>query len=184
MFQVFGRYLSGTALLVLLSFVAGCGYTVRPAGIPAAASAPAISLGGTGILIVNGEKDPSEKAIPSERRSSSGLKANRQEWGRKLTESLAGELARRGAQVRANAKLVLIVGLPDIVFTQDREGARFTVKVLLSSSTGWSKTYEGTARTDRLSEAADADRVAAKALADAIRAMLGDAELQAQLLRK
>jgi hypothetical protein len=134
--------------------------------------------------MVNAEKNSAEEAILTDEQSSSGLKANRHLWAKQLVEAVAGELARRGAQVRSSAKLVLGLSLSDITFKEAREASQFTVKALVSSSTGWSKTYEGTAKAEGLSSPSETDRLAAQALADAARGMLNDAEFQAQLLKR
>lgn len=177
---------SGTAffLLVCLVLISGCSYTVKPRNLPSVGGNQAISLAGVTVLLVNAEKNPTETAIPTDKKSSSGLKASRQAWARQLVEAVAGELARRGAQVRASAKIVLGISLPDITFKQDREASKFVVTAQVSSATGWSKTYEGTAKAEGLSSPSETDRLAAMALADAARAILADAEFQAQLLKR
>jgi hypothetical protein len=86
--------------------------------------------------------------------------------------------------VKANAKLVLSVSLPEMTYNEDRTSSRFAVKALVTFSTGWSKTYEGLAKADRLQAPKEAERLAGQALGAAIKAMLGDAEFQAQLLKR
>jgi hypothetical protein len=171
-------------LLVCIAWLPGCSYTVKPGNLPSAGANQEISFSGVTVLLVNAEKSAAETAVTADGRSSSGLKANRQTWSKKLVEAAAGELARRGAQVRANAKLVLSISLPDIIFKEDREASQFTVKAQVNSSTGWSKVYEGSAKAEGLSSPSETDRLAARALADAAKAMLNDAEFQAQLLKR
>jgi hypothetical protein len=125
---------------VISVLIAGCSYAVGREPVSAGGDRTA-SLSGASVLLVNAEQNAGKTAISRDTQAGSGLLANRYVWSKKLVESLAISLARRGVQVRANAKQVLSISLPDIVFHEDRESAQFTVKMLVSSSTGWTKTY-------------------------------------------
>ena len=174
----------GTVACILgVALIAGCGYTVKPGNLSIGGDRAA-SLSGASVLLVNVEQNAGKTAISRDTQAGSGLLANRYVWSKKLVESLAISLARRGAQVRANAKQVLSISLPDVVFHEDRESAQFTVKMLVSSSTGWTKTYEGVAKTDVLRAPKETDQLALQALNDTARAMLGDSEFQEQLLKR
>jgi hypothetical protein len=89
--------------------------------------------------------------------------------------------------VRVNAPLTIGIALPEITFSQDRGILQFKVKVAVSSSTGWSKTYAAAAESDpgpfELLDAT-ANRVSGQVLVEALRTILGDAEFLAQLRKK
>lgn len=175
------------ALICSVALLAGCSYTAMPKNVPAIMGYEMVSLTEVSVIVTNAEKDSAEHKILTEGKEDSGFRANRQAWSKKLVEALARELARRGAQVRSNALLTLGLALPEITFIETKMDYQFKVKVVVSSSTGWSKTYEGIAGTSRyraVSMTTEADRLAGEALAEAVKAMLGDAEFLAQLSRR
>jgi hypothetical protein len=185
------KYLSiqqrAVVLAVCSLLLTGCGVKVVPNDVPTIKNVETASLNGVSLIVVNGEKDSSDSKILNEKGQNLGFAANKQAWSKKLVESLASELARRGAQVRANAPLTLTVALPDIVFNQTRDVYQFKVKAAVTSSTGWSKNYDGTAESGLgFFESVDtmAKRLAGQALGDAVRSMLGDPEFIAQLSSK
>ncbi len=117
----------------------------------------------------------------------SGLRGDRQAWSGKLVETLARELARRGARVSSTASITLSVALPEITFVQTRELYQIKVKVAVSSSIVWSTDYEGIAGVSVNSVwtiAGATDQLAGRALAEAVKAMLEDSEFLKQLERR
>jgi hypothetical protein len=178
---------SAAALAVCSVLLAGCGVKVVPNNVPIIKNIETASLNGVSLIVVNGEKDSSDSKILNEKGQNLGFAANKQAWSKKLVESLASELARRGTQVRANAPLTLTVALPDIIFNQTRDVYQFKVKAAVSLSTGWSKNYDGIAESGLgFFESVDAmaNRLAGQALSEAVRSMLGDDEFIAQLSSK
>jgi len=179
---------SAVALLLCIAvMLSSCSYTAKPENIPAIMGFETMSLSGVSVFVTNVEKDSTEYKILTEGRDDSGFRANREAWSRKLVEAMARELARRGAQVRSNAPLKLSLSLQEITFIENKTEYQFKVKVLVASSKEWSKTYEGTAGTSRYkaeSVAAEANQLAAEALAEDVKAMLGDFEFLAQLSGK
>jgi hypothetical protein len=172
------------ALVFSSSLLAGYSYTAMPRVVPLVKEYEAVSLTTVSIIVTNAEKDSTEYEILTERREQSGFRANRRAWSKKLVEALARELARRGARVRSDAPVTLGLSLPQITFIQTKELYQFKAKVVVSSSTGWSKDYEGIAGSSRYgigSIITEADRLAGQTLAEAVRAMLGDAEFLAHL---
>ncbi len=172
------------ALVFSSSLLAGYSYTAVPRVVPPVKEYETMSLKAVSLIVTNAEKDSTEHEILTERREQSGFRANRQAWSKKLVEALARELARRGAQVRSDAPVTLGLALPEITFIQTKELYQFKAKVVVSSSTGWSKGYEGIAGSNKYgigSMITEADRLAGQALSEAIRAMLGDAEFLAHL---
>jgi len=175
------------ALLFGSVMLAGCSYTTMPRNVPAITGLDTVSLSGVFVTIANAEKDFNEYVVLTPEKDDSGFRANRNAWSGKLVESLARELAKRGAQVRSKAPVKLSLSLPEIIFIECKTEYQFSVKVNVSSSKGWSKTYDGTAGMSRYrvaNMAAEADPLAGEALAEAVKAMLGDAEFLAQLAEK
>jgi uncharacterized lipoprotein YajG len=172
------------ALVLCLSLLASCSYTVMPKSAPPVKEFSDLSLKDAFLIVTNAEKDASLYSIPNENGKNTALRTNRQKWSTLLVEALAGELAKRGARVSSRAALTMSLAVPEITFTQTRELSRYTVKVLVSSSTGWSKNYAVTAQAGPQgmeTVTAMADRLAGQSLAEAVKAMLGDAEFTAQL---
>lgn len=179
---------NAVALLVFGTLMlAGCGVKVVPNDIPAIKNIDTPPMNGVSLIVVNAEKDSSDFPILNDKGQNPGFIANKQAWSKKLVEALAGELAKRGAQVRANAPLTLSIAMPEIVLNQVKDKYQFKVKVAATSSTGWSKTYEGSAESSPVFfESADtlANRLAGLALADAVRALLSDPDFLAQITSK
>lgn len=173
------------ALLVCSAMLlTGCGVKVMPNTVPVLKNVETPSMNEVSLIVVNAEKDSSDYQILNDKGQNIGFVANKQAWSKKLVESLAGELAKRGAHVRANASLTLSIALPEIIFNQIRDTYQFKVKTVVTSSTGWSKNYEGIAESGLgLFESAEtlANRLAGSALADAVKAMLSDADFLAQV---
>ncbi len=171
-------------LLSCLFAMTGCSYTILPANLPPPSVNQGVMLSGTTALIVNAEKNRDDAAITPDGKVRSEIRTNRQAWSDKIVEYVAIALAREGCRVQANAGLVVGISLPDILFTEDEQVAQFTVKMLATSSAGWSKTYEGTAKTKKVSSPSEADRLITQAFAEAAKMMLNDPAFQKQLLQK
>ena len=176
------------ALLVCSVLVlTGCGVKVMPNTVPVIKNIETPPMNGVSLIVVNVEKDSSDFQILNDKGQNLGFVANKQAWSKKLVESLAGELAKRGAHVRAGASLTLSIALPEIIFNQIRDRYQFKVKAAVTSPTGWSKAYEGNAESGPgFFESAESltNRLAGLALADAVKAMLSDAEFLAQVSGK
>ncbi len=178
------KYWAVTALILSAALLPGCSVPVMPKNIPLVKEAEKASLPGVSVIVTNAEKDAVEHGILTDTGEDSGLRGNRQAWSGKLVETLARELARRGARVSSTAPLTLSVALPEISFIQTKELYQFRVKAVVSTSTGWTKNYDGIAGVSVKSVWSIADKagqLAGRALAEAANAMLGDAEFLAQL---
>jgi hypothetical protein len=172
------------ALFLSAALLAGCSGLVLPKHVPLTKEAEEVSFAGVSLIVTNAEKDAAEHDLLTDQGQESGLRGNHQAWSGRLVETLASELARRGARVRSTAPLKVSVALPQISYIQTKELYQFRVKAEVSTSTGWTKNYEGVAGVSVWSvwSIADAaDQLAGRAQADAVRAMLGDAEFLAQL---
>ncbi len=179
--------LAVAALICITAMLAGCSYTVMPKNVPPVKDYEALSLKDVSLIVTNAEQGASEYVIPTETGAKSALRTNRQAQSKLLVEALSGELAKRGARLSSRAALTLSLSLPEITFIQTKELFQIKVKALVSSSTGWSKNYEGMAETGRSgSESVNAmvNRLGGRALAETIKAMLGDAEFLEQLNKK
>lgn len=164
-------------LVLCLALLGGCStYVVMPKVPPPVRGDEAQSLSAVSLLVVNAEKDPAEHEILTADKGWSGFRGNRQAWSKRLVEALSRELAVRGARVRSNAPVVLSLAVPEITFSETRDQFQFTVRVVVSSSAGWSTEYEGVAASSASTRSiqAEAERLAGHALADAVRKMLGD----------
>lgn len=175
------------ALISSAALLPSCSVSVLPKNIPLVKEAEEVSLSGVSVIVTNAEKDAVEHDIRTDKGEDSGLRGDRQAWSGKLVETLARELARRGARVSSTASLTLSVALPEITFVQTREFYQIKVKVAVSSSTVWSKDYEGIAGVSVNSVwsiAKATDQLAGRALAGAVKVMLEDSEFLAQLGRR
>jgi hypothetical protein len=176
------------ALLVCSMLVlTGCGVKVMPNTVPLIKNVETPPMNGVSLIVVNVEKTSEDFQILNDKGQNLGFVANKQVWSKKLVESLAGELARRGAHVRAGASLILSIAMPEIICNQIRDRYQFKVKAAVALSTGWSKSYEGNAESGPgFFESADAlmNRLAGQVLADAVKAMLSDADFLAQVSGK
>jgi len=176
--------MASAALIFILALLAGCNYTAMPNNVPRLTRGDDLSLKNISVIIINAEKNGSTEEILNNQGGTSGFQANRQRWSKKLVESLAAELARRGAMVRSNAQVTFSISLPEITMLQTTNLYQFKVKVLVVSSTGWSKTYEGVAGGDInsvWSVTSAAAQWSGQALGEAIKAMMHDREFLAAL---
>jgi uncharacterized lipoprotein YajG len=181
------KKLAVVALFCVTATLAGCSYPVTPKNVPSVRDYEALSLKDASLIVTNAEQDSTVYVLPTETGAKSALRTNRQAQSKLLVEALAGELAKRGARLSSRAPLTLSVSLPQITFIQTKELFQIKVKALISSSAGWSKNYEGIAETSKSgSESVNAmvNRLGGRALADTIKAMLGDAEFLEQLNKK
>jgi hypothetical protein len=171
------------ALLGSATVFCACSYTILPQAVSLVKGGGAAPLSAVLVAVANAEKEQAIYTILTDRGVKSSFRADRRTWSRKLVEALAGELARRGAQVRTVAPLTISVALPEIRYLETRESFRLKVAVVLTTP-GWTKNYEGSAGLSMDSVAsvtAATDRAAGLALADAVKAMLDDPEFLAHL---
>jgi uncharacterized lipoprotein YajG len=184
-FSVFFR--SCVVFAVSAALTTGCTVAVKPHNVPLVKGVQTGSLKGLSLIVVNAEKDSSAYEIMDDKGQKLGITANRREWAAKLAEALSEELARRGARLRSRAAMQVKVAIPEIVFSQNKSSYQFSLKVAVSTSKGWSKTYDAVSETTSgLFESPESltVRMADKALADAVKAMLGDTEFIRQLGKK
>ncbi len=175
------------AALFCVLLIAGCSLTVKPDTIPLVHEYGKVSLTGATLIVTNAENDSSVREIRNDSGAKWGITANRYVWSKMLVQALAGELARRGAQVQVNAPITLGIAVPEIVFNQYGKLCQFRVVVSVHSSTGWSRDYEGIAETRPSafeSMAVLVNRLAGEALAEAIKSILRDDDFLAQLRQK
>ncbi len=171
--------LASSALILSVLLIPGCGVSVRPDTIPVLKGYENVSLTGASLLVTNTEQDSVEYVVRNDSGAKSGITANRWAWSKMFVEALAGELSRRGAQVRINAPVTLGIAVPEITFNQFGNIYQFRVVVTASLSTGWSRDYEGIAEAGLKafeSRAAMFNRLAGEALAEAVKSMLRDDE--------
>jgi len=172
------------ATVLIADLLGGCSETVMPNKVPPVTGFDTVSLKGVSLIVINAEQDASLYDVPNDKGQHLGISVNRHAWSKSLVESMANEFAKRGAQLRANAPLKLRIMLPEITFNHSKNDYQFKVKVAVSSSSGWAKTYDAIAETESgIFESSDAllERLAGQVLAEAVKTTLGDAEFLAQL---
>lgn len=165
-------------------FLGGCVVTAVPERVPLQTGGLQQNLTGVSLVVLNAGRDASLYPILTETGVDVGLVGDRQKWSRKLTEALAGELARKGAALRADASLKLSVSVKEVTLVQTSEINQFKVKVSASSSRGWEKDYEVSSETQTGAfETVDsmARRLAGMSLAEVNKVMLNDRDFLAQL---
>jgi len=165
----------------------GCGITVMPKNVPSSAGTDAVSFTDSVVIIANAEQNASEYAVRDDKGAKTAIVANRARWSKKLVETLASELAKRGARVRSNAAVKLNVSLPEITFNHFGDLFQFKVTAAVSSSSGWSRQYDGIAETSMgafESASVMTERLAGDALSKVIKAMLRDEDFVAQVRNK
>ncbi len=172
--------------LVLILTATGCAFPpfhIQPKEIPTVEGRDDLALSGTQVSLINAEEDQSDYHIllPNGRYSSI---ANRHLWTEKLIEGLRAELGKRDAAINSTASNKLRFSIPEIAQENGAWGgaARINVKVAVSSSSGWSKTYGGTAFARKGTTVRDIIvRASSFALADVVKNMLSDKEFLAQI---
>lgn len=180
---LFNRYLAAVVVMgALLSD--GCTVKAIPDRVPMQADSRQKDLTGVSLVVLNAVRDASPHPILTGTGVDVGFVGDRQIWSRKLSEALAAELARKGAALRANARLKLSVAVTEVTLAQAGEINRFTVKVRASSSRGWSKEYEASAEAETGAfETVDSmtRRLAGTSLAEVNKVILNDRELLSHL---
>ncbi len=175
------------AVSCIVALLGGCSYTVMPKNISLNSVSKTGSLAGVSLFVISAEKDSTDYAIPTDTGGISALRANRQTWSTMLVEVLASELAKRGARVSTKAPLAINLTLPEIIFAQNKDVFQLSVKILVFSSAGWQKNYKGVAESGAESfesVSTMVNRLAGQALAEAVKAMLGDPDFLAQVRGK
>ncbi len=175
------------ALIFSVLLIPACGFSIRPDNIPVLRGYENVSLTGASLLVTSMEQDTSEFVVRNDSGAKSGITANRYAWSKMFVQALAGELARRGAEVRINAPLTLSIALPGIIFNQFGNLFQFRVVVAARLSTGWSRDYEGIAEAGLNafeSRTVMFNRLAGVALAEAVKSMLRDDEFLMQLRQR
>jgi uncharacterized lipoprotein YajG len=177
----------GVVLMAGVMLLAGCSIRVVPSSVPPVKGVEIPPLKDVSLFVRNVEKDSVDHAILTDRGNDLGFVANRQVWSAKLVEALSRELAKQGAQVRANAPLALSIAMPKISLTEQGGIYAFIVQAEVSASQRWSKTYDASAEAGvGAFESVDAmaNRLAGRVLAETVKVMLTDKELLAQLTAK
>lgn len=188
MFSAIQKHIVGAVLMTAIVLLAACStMMIMPKGVPPIKGLETGSLAGMSLSIKNTEAHSTEYAILNSFKQNTGFVTNRQAWSKMLVEALAEELSKRGAQVRVNAPVTISIALPEITVSQSRGLLWSSVKVAVSSSTGWSKTYEVVAESDpgpfeNLHTAVN--DASGQTIGEAVKAILGDAEFLFQLKKK
>jgi len=162
----------------------GCVVKAVPDRVPLQTGGPQQNLTGVSLAVLSAGRDASPYPILTETGVDVGFVADRQKWSQKLAEALAGELARKGAALRADASLKLSIAVQEITLVQTGEINQFKVKASLSTSKGWAKVYEASSEAQTGAfETIDSmvRRLAGMSLAEVNKAMLNDPEFLAQL---
>jgi uncharacterized lipoprotein YajG len=175
-------------IAAIIFFLSGCStMMIMPNDVPPIKVLKTGSLAGMSVSIRNSEVHSTEYAILNSFKQNTGFVANRRAWSKMLVEALAEGLSKQGARVRFNAPVTISIALPEITVSQSRGLLWSSVKVAVSSSTGWSKTYEVVAESDPgpfENLHTSVNDAAGQALGEAVKAILEDAEFLFQLKKK
>jgi len=172
------------AFIVGVTFVTSCAMAVKPSAVPSVTGLETTSLSGDSLAIINSEKDSSAYDILNDKGEKLGIMADRQAWSRIFIDALASEMSRRGARIQVKAPLTLSIALHQIIFIQNKDICILKLKVSISTSKGWSKTYDAAAESgpgmfEFLNEVTK--RLASQAISEGVKTMLSDAEFLTQI---
>ena len=181
--RLLNKYIAGVFVAgsVLLS---GCVITADPDRVPMQKTGFMQDLSGVSLVVMSAGRDASPGPILTEKGVDVGFVGDRQIWSRKLSDALAGELARKGAALRVSAPFKLSVAVTEVTLVQTGEINQFKVKVSATSSKGWAKDYEASAEAKTgVFETVDSmtRRLAGQSLAEINKAILADREFLTQL---
>jgi len=172
------------AMMGALLLLSGCVVTAVPDRVPMQKAGLQKDLTGVSLVVLSGSGDASPYPILTEAGVDVGFVGDRQKWSKKLTEALAGDMARKGAVLRSTAPLKLSVAVTEVTLVQTGEINRFKVKVSASTSRGWAKDYEASSEAQTgVFETVDSmtRRLAGQSLAEVNKVMLNDRDLLVQL---
>ena len=133
-----------------------------------------IHIPGARIYLACIENDNNDFLIYSSVRHGS-FYANKKLWCEKLVSALSIELENRGAIIDSSAEKRLSFIIPEIIGRSGQSTVGFNVKVIVSSSDSWRKTYEGKAGAYHgFIGLGTGARAANYAISELIKAMLAD----------
>ena len=176
-------YKHAAAAVIAGVVLSGCVITADPDRVPMQKAGLQQNLTGLSLSVQSAGRDALPGPILTETGVDVGFVGDRQAWSRKLTEALAGELARKGAVLRATAPLKLSIAVTGVTLVQTGEVNQFKVKVTASSSRGWTKNYEASSEaTAGVFETMDSmtRRLAGQSLAEVNKVILSDRDFLAQ----
>jgi hypothetical protein len=179
---------NASVLLILLvgaslSFVACSprGVTL-PDAVPPLEGYKDVALSGSVLDVVSVESDNVDFLIYRSARHGS-FHGNRRLWCDTLVATLSGELSQRGANIRPSAANRVMLRLPEISGRSGYMAIGFKATAVVTSTAGWTKTYEGQASSSEMGTTFEtrAARAASSTIAELVKAMLADPEFISQI---
>lgn len=171
-------------LLVSTAILSGCSVKAIPSAVPVVTKHADLSLSGVSVEIINDEKNDNDQELSGK---ITFFIVNRKQWTEYLISSLSQELQKRGGVITATSPLKIQLAMPEISAEEGQNLWRFHVKTTTNASSGWSKSYRGTAAASLWSTGGFggsnyiAGRAASATVAEIVKAMLSDAEFIEQL---
>jgi hypothetical protein len=153
-----------------------------PGAVPPLEGYKDLALSGSVLGVVSVETDTTDFLIYHSARHGS-FHGNRKRWCDTLVGTLSGELSTRGANVLPSAATRLMLRLPEITGRSGYVAIGFQAKAVVTSTAGWTKTYEGQASSSELGTSFEtrAARAASSTIAELVKAMLADPEFISQV---
>jgi hypothetical protein len=163
-----------------LSLIA-CSHLALPTAVPPLEEFKELALAGSVLDVVSVETDNTNFLIYRSARLGSFL-GNRKLWCDALVAALSKELSQRGATLRPTAATRFTVGLPEISGRSGYATVGFHAKAVVTSTTGWTKTYYGqTSAAAGMTLGSLAERAANYTIAELVKAMFADPEFISQI---
>jgi len=170
-------------LMVLPLLLLACSRGVTlPNAVPPLEGYKDVALSGSVLGIVSVETDDTNFLIYHSARHGS-FHGNRRLWCDTLVATLSEELSKRGANILPSTATGFMLKLPEISGRSGYIAISFQAKAVVTSSAGWTKTYEGQASSSELGTSFEtrAARAASSTVVELVKAMFADPEFISQV---
>jgi hypothetical protein len=153
-----------------------------PNAVPPLEGYKDLALSGSVLDVVSAERDNTDFLIYHSARHGD-FHGNRKMWCDTLAAALSGELSKRGANILPSAATRFMLKLPEISGRSGYMAIGFQAKAVVTSTAGWTKTYEGQASAAEMGTTFEtrAARAASSTIAELVKAMLADPEFISQI---
>jgi hypothetical protein len=153
-----------------------------PDAVPPVEGYRDLAWAGSVLDVVSGETDNTDFLIYRSARHGS-FHGNRKRWCDTLVATLAGELSKRGANILPSAANRVTLRLPEITGRSGYMAIGFQAKAVVTSTAGWTKTYDGQASSSEMGTSFEtrAARAASSTIAELVKTMFADPEFVSQI---
>jgi len=165
-----------------LSLVACSRGVTLPNTVPPLEGYKDLALSGSVLGVVSVETDTTDFLIYHSARHGS-FHGNRKLWCDTLVATLSEELSKRGAKILPSAATRFMLKLPEITGRSGYMAIGFQAKAVVTSTTGWTKAYEGQASAAEMGTTFEtrAARAASSTIAELVKAIFADPEFISQI---